>query len=137
MFYSVLQLAHFTRMTSAKGMYVGAPCEFTCHVKLHHVFCDPATNTCGCEKNYPVLIDRRKGCAKRKYTIAFSHLWRHHLKNKSNINEFTKLKWILHECAHIHTSILHKHAWNTQNWCNLSQNVTQLQLPIRTQICHK
>lgn len=83
-------------MTSAKGMYVGAPCEFTCHVKLHHVFCDPATNTCGCEKNYPVLIDRRKGCAKRKYishilsTLSLTSSSTN--KNKSKINEITKLK---------------------------------------------
>uniref|UniRef100_A0A336ME96 CSON000100 protein n=1 Tax=Culicoides sonorensis TaxID=179676 RepID=A0A336ME96_CULSO len=55
-----------TKNKSAKGMYVGAPCEFTCNVKLHHVFCDPATNICGCEKNYPVVIDIRKGCAKPK-----------------------------------------------------------------------
>ncbi|XP_053662353.1 uncharacterized protein LOC128711498 [Anopheles marshallii] len=51
---------------SAKGMYVGAPCEFTCHPKLHHVYCDPTTNTCGCEKDYVVLIGLLKGCAKPK-----------------------------------------------------------------------
>ncbi|XP_035911298.1 uncharacterized protein LOC118511857 isoform X2 [Anopheles stephensi] len=51
---------------SAKGMYVGAPCEFTCHAKLHHVYCDPTTNTCSCEKDYVVLIGILKGCAKPK-----------------------------------------------------------------------
>lgn len=53
---------------SAKGMYVGAPCEFTCHAKLHHVYCDPTTNTCSCEKDYVVLIGILKGCAKRKFS---------------------------------------------------------------------
>ncbi|XP_058831868.1 uncharacterized protein LOC131690257 isoform X2 [Topomyia yanbarensis] len=51
---------------SAKGMYVGAPCEFTCHAKLHHVYCDPSTNTCSCEKDYLVLIGILRGCAKPK-----------------------------------------------------------------------
>uniref|UniRef100_A0A8W7P308 Uncharacterized protein n=1 Tax=Anopheles coluzzii TaxID=1518534 RepID=A0A8W7P308_ANOCL len=54
---------------SAKGMYVGAPCEFTCHAKLHHVYCDPTTNTCSCEKDYVVLIGILKGCAKHMATI--------------------------------------------------------------------
>ncbi|XP_055624739.1 uncharacterized protein LOC129767661 isoform X1 [Toxorhynchites rutilus septentrionalis] len=51
---------------SAKGMYIGAPCEFTCHAKLHHVYCDPSTNTCSCEKDYVVLVGLLKGCAKPK-----------------------------------------------------------------------
>ncbi|XP_058462025.1 uncharacterized protein LOC131437009 isoform X2 [Malaya genurostris] len=51
---------------SAKGMYVGAPCEFTCHAKLHHVYCDPSSNTCSCEKDYLVLIGILRGCAKPK-----------------------------------------------------------------------
>ncbi|XP_038122250.1 uncharacterized protein LOC6038416 [Culex quinquefasciatus] len=51
---------------SAKGMYVGAPCEFTCHPKLHHVYCDPSTNVCSCEKDYVVLLGLLKGCAKPK-----------------------------------------------------------------------
>lgn len=51
---------------SAKGMYVGASCEFTCHAKLHHVYCDPSSNTCSCEKDYVVLIGILKGCAKPK-----------------------------------------------------------------------
>ncbi|XP_062550509.1 uncharacterized protein LOC134215306 isoform X3 [Armigeres subalbatus] len=51
---------------SAKGMYVGAPCEFTCHAKLHHVYCDPSSNTCSCEKDYVVLIGILRGCAKPK-----------------------------------------------------------------------
>ncbi|EDS27885.1 conserved hypothetical protein [Culex quinquefasciatus] len=50
---------------SAKGMYVGAPCEFTCHPKLHHVYCDPSTNVCSCEKDYVVLLGLLKGCAKQ------------------------------------------------------------------------
>lgn len=48
-------------------MYIGAPCEFTCHAKLHHVFCDPSTNFCVCEKSYPVVIGLTKGCSKREY----------------------------------------------------------------------
>ncbi|XP_055536063.1 uncharacterized protein LOC129724848 isoform X3 [Wyeomyia smithii] len=51
---------------SAKGMYVGAQCEFTCHAKLHHVYCDPSTNMCSCEKDYLVLIGILRGCAKPK-----------------------------------------------------------------------
>ncbi|XP_058054956.1 uncharacterized protein LOC131206425 [Anopheles bellator] len=52
--------------TAAKGMYVGAPCEFTCDANLHHVYCDPTTNTCSCEKDFVVLIGKLKGCAKPK-----------------------------------------------------------------------
>uniref|UniRef100_A0A182IIY6 EB domain-containing protein n=1 Tax=Anopheles atroparvus TaxID=41427 RepID=A0A182IIY6_ANOAO len=51
---------------SAKGRYIGAPCEFTCHSTLHHVYCDPTTNTCTCEKDYAVVIGILKGCAKPK-----------------------------------------------------------------------
>ncbi|XP_055324847.1 uncharacterized protein LOC129579157 isoform X2 [Sitodiplosis mosellana] len=52
---------------SAKGMYVGSPCERGwCNIKLHHVICDKATNTCICEKKYPVVIGLLKGCAKPK-----------------------------------------------------------------------
>ncbi|XP_058126287.1 uncharacterized protein LOC131281551 [Anopheles ziemanni] len=51
---------------SAKGRYIGAPCEFTCHTTLHHVYCDPTTNTCSCEKDYAVVIGVLKGCAKPK-----------------------------------------------------------------------
>ncbi|XP_055706936.1 uncharacterized protein LOC129804009 isoform X2 [Phlebotomus papatasi] len=51
---------------TAKGMYIGADCEFTCNPRLRHVFCDPSSNTCGCEKNYPVIIGLTKGCAKPK-----------------------------------------------------------------------
>lgn len=52
--------------STAKGMYVGSPCERGwCNIKLHHVHCDKATNTCICEKKYPVVIGLLKGCAKR------------------------------------------------------------------------
>ncbi|XP_059615758.1 uncharacterized protein LOC132261159 isoform X4 [Phlebotomus argentipes] len=54
------------RNGSAKGMYIGAECEFTCNPRLRHVFCDPSSNTCGCERNYPVVIGKTKGCAKPK-----------------------------------------------------------------------
>lgn len=77
------------------GLQVGSRCEFTCDKRLHHVFCNPISNKCECEKNYPVKIGgssvsldnrfsfqivkshftflddnpqkgARKGCAKRK-----------------------------------------------------------------------
>lgn len=53
-------------------MYIGADCEFTCNPRLRHVFCDPSSNTCGCEKNYPVIIGLTKGCAKRRSFYNFS-----------------------------------------------------------------
>lgn len=52
-------------LLSARGMYVGSLCEGWCNIKLHHVICDKATNTCECEKKYPVVIGLIKGCAKR------------------------------------------------------------------------
>ncbi|KAH8350349.1 hypothetical protein KR067_000380, partial [Drosophila pandora] len=53
---------------SAKGKYIGAPCnELKCDVKLLHVSCDKETHTCTCERNYPVQLGLIKGCAKRKY----------------------------------------------------------------------
>ena len=48
-------------------MFIESPCEFTCHPRLHHVFCDPTTNRCSCEKTY-VMVGIAKGCAKRKYS---------------------------------------------------------------------
>lgn len=48
-----------------KGDYIGSPCEFTCSKRLHHVYCDPTTNECTCEKLYPVVIGISRGCAKR------------------------------------------------------------------------
>lgn len=49
----------------AIGMYVGARCNGPCDKKLHHVTCDKSTSTCVCEKKYPVIIGRMRGCAKR------------------------------------------------------------------------
>ncbi|XP_055687892.1 uncharacterized protein LOC129792633 isoform X1 [Lutzomyia longipalpis] len=60
------EIEKLKRNGSAKGMYIGADCEFTCNQRLRHVFCDPSTNQCGCEKNYPVIIGYTKGCAKPK-----------------------------------------------------------------------
>ncbi|KAH8373510.1 hypothetical protein KR009_011963, partial [Drosophila setifemur] len=52
---------------SAKGKYIGAPCnELKCDVKLLHVSCDKETQTCTCERNYPVQLGPIKGCAKPK-----------------------------------------------------------------------
>lgn len=79
-----LPLTLYLLSPTAKGMYVGAPCEFTCHAKLHHVYCDPSSNTCSCEKDYVVLIGLLKGCAKRKFAQACRHIylccfaWKHH-----------------------------------------------------------
>ncbi|KAG5678623.1 hypothetical protein PVAND_008280 [Polypedilum vanderplanki] len=51
---------------SANGMIVGSNCEFSCDKRLHHVFCNPLSNKCECEKSYSVILDPRKGCAKPK-----------------------------------------------------------------------
>nr|NP_001261816.1 uncharacterized protein Dmel_CG17364, isoform D [Drosophila melanogaster]NP_648674.3 uncharacterized protein Dmel_CG17364, isoform F [Drosophila melanogaster]AAF49781.4 uncharacterized protein Dmel_CG17364, isoform F [Drosophila melanogaster]AGB94509.1 uncharacterized protein Dmel_CG17364, isoform D [Drosophila melanogaster] len=52
---------------SAKGKYIGAPCnELKCDVKLLHVSCDKDSQTCSCERNYPVQLGLIKGCAKPK-----------------------------------------------------------------------
>lgn len=56
----------FCLLFTDKGAFIGAPCEFTCSKKLHHVFCDPTVDRCSCEKLYPVVIGVLKGCAKRK-----------------------------------------------------------------------
>lgn len=40
-----------------------------CSKKLHHVFCDPTTNECACEKMYPVVIGVTKGCAKGNFLV--------------------------------------------------------------------
>ncbi|XP_044757127.1 uncharacterized protein LOC123315487 isoform X2 [Coccinella septempunctata] len=50
--------------STEKGMYVGAPCEFTCNAKLHHVFCNPVSGECECEKKYPVKLNPFTGCSK-------------------------------------------------------------------------
>ncbi|XP_077283162.1 uncharacterized protein LOC143909124 isoform X2 [Arctopsyche grandis] len=52
--------------STERGLYLGAPCDFTCNVKLRHVFCDPVTGHCECEKKYPVKLGATKGCAKPK-----------------------------------------------------------------------
>ncbi|KAH8307610.1 hypothetical protein KR044_005232 [Drosophila immigrans] len=52
---------------SAKGKYIGAPCnELKCDAKLLHVTCEKETQTCSCERNYPVQLGPVKGCAKPK-----------------------------------------------------------------------
>lgn len=38
------------------GLLVGSRCEFTCDKRLHHVYCNPNTDRCECEKKYPVKI---------------------------------------------------------------------------------
>ncbi|XP_066139126.1 uncharacterized protein [Euwallacea fornicatus] len=54
-------------VTDEKGLYVGAPCEFTCSSRLQHVYCNPITNSCECEKKYPVkLSNPYTGCNKPK-----------------------------------------------------------------------
>lgn len=52
--------------TTEKGQYLGSPCDLTCNTELQHVFCDPITARCECEKFYPVKIGPSKGCAKAK-----------------------------------------------------------------------
>ncbi|KAL3276690.1 hypothetical protein HHI36_012060 [Cryptolaemus montrouzieri] len=52
--------------STEKGMYVGAPCEFTCSAKLHHVYCNPVSGECECEKKYPVKLNPFTGCSKPK-----------------------------------------------------------------------
>ncbi|XP_037045395.1 uncharacterized protein LOC119080906 isoform X2 [Bradysia coprophila] len=51
---------------SAKGMYIGAPCDESCNSNLLHVHCDETTKLCGCERNYPVKLGLTKGCAMPK-----------------------------------------------------------------------
>ncbi|KAF2880593.1 hypothetical protein ILUMI_25574 [Ignelater luminosus] len=51
---------------SEKGMYLGAPCEFTCSPKLLHVYCNPVTGVCECEKKHPVKLNPSTGCGKPK-----------------------------------------------------------------------
>ncbi|KAK9881002.1 hypothetical protein WA026_014345 [Henosepilachna vigintioctopunctata] len=52
--------------STEKGTFVGAPCEFTCSAKLHHVFCNPVSGECECEKKYPVRLNPFTGCSKPK-----------------------------------------------------------------------
>lgn len=49
-----------------KGQYVGSLCEFTCSAKLLHVYCNPVTGKCDCEKKYPVRLQPYAGCSKPK-----------------------------------------------------------------------
>ncbi|XP_011497800.1 PREDICTED: uncharacterized protein LOC105362146 [Ceratosolen solmsi marchali] len=53
-------------VTAEKSKYLGSPCDLTCNPTLQHVFCDPETKFCGCEKPYPVQLGPTKGCAKPK-----------------------------------------------------------------------
>ncbi|XP_048516426.1 uncharacterized protein LOC109533742 isoform X2 [Dendroctonus ponderosae] len=54
-------------VTNEKGLFVGAPCEFTCSSRLQHVYCNPVTNKCDCEKKYPVKLNNAYyGCSKPK-----------------------------------------------------------------------
>ncbi|KAF5290148.1 hypothetical protein FQR65_LT11660 [Abscondita terminalis] len=47
-------------------MYVGSPCEFTCSPKLLHVYCNPVSGVCECEKKHPVKLNSATGCGKPK-----------------------------------------------------------------------
>ncbi|KAF5275944.1 hypothetical protein FQA39_LY00740 [Lamprigera yunnana] len=49
-----------------KGMYLGSPCEFTCSPKLSHVYCNPVSGVCECEKKHPVKLNPATGCGKPK-----------------------------------------------------------------------
>ncbi|CAG9863775.1 unnamed protein product [Phyllotreta striolata] len=50
-----------------KGQYVGALCEFTCSPKLPHVYCNPVSGKCDCDKKYPVKLQNPyAGCSKPK-----------------------------------------------------------------------
>ncbi|XP_052740487.1 uncharacterized protein LOC112052644 [Bicyclus anynana] len=51
---------------SAKGMYLGSPCEFTCNPSLLHVYCEPRTSSCQCDPKHPVSLGVTTGCAKPK-----------------------------------------------------------------------
>ncbi|KAK9703305.1 hypothetical protein QE152_g29424 [Popillia japonica] len=52
--------------TTGKGLYLGAACDGTCSTKLSHVYCNPNTGTCECEKKYPVKLNPQTGCGKPK-----------------------------------------------------------------------
>lgn len=66
-------------------MYIGGPCEKSCDIKLHHVYCDPVTSQCSCEKNFPVTIGRTKGCAKGKWNLIL--LYTSHVPLLHRINQ--------------------------------------------------
>lgn len=52
---------------SALGKYIGAPCNNSkCESTLMHVVCEKDTDSCGCEKNYPVQLGLTRGCDKPK-----------------------------------------------------------------------
>ncbi|XP_018573884.1 uncharacterized protein LOC108912936 isoform X2 [Anoplophora glabripennis] len=54
-------------VTDEKGLSVGASCEFTCSPKLMHVYCNPISGLCECEKKYPVKLNNPyAGCSKPK-----------------------------------------------------------------------
>lgn len=48
---------------SANGSVIGAHCEHRCSSALHHVVCDSKSNTCVCDRKYPVAIGLTQ-CAK-------------------------------------------------------------------------
>lgn len=64
LFYMILYIS------DEKGLSVGASCEFTCSPKLMHVYCNPISGLCECEKKYPVKLNNPyAGCSKRKCIV--------------------------------------------------------------------
>lgn len=58
---------YFFFFSDEKGLYVGAVCEFTCSIKLAHVYCNAISGQCECDKKYPVKLNNPyAGCTKRK-----------------------------------------------------------------------
>lgn len=51
-------LSYWLNLSPGHGLLVGGRCEFTCDKRLHHVFCNPISSKCECEKNYPVKLGR-------------------------------------------------------------------------------
>lgn len=64
LFIVIIILTWIVTPNAGNGLVVGGRCEFTCDKRLHHVFCNPISNKCECEKNYPVKIGRSSGSLK-------------------------------------------------------------------------
>ncbi|XP_049820438.1 uncharacterized protein LOC126264863 [Aethina tumida] len=55
-----------TANSSDIGTYIGAYCVSACSVNLLHVYCNPRTNMCSCEKSFPVKLNPHVGCGEAK-----------------------------------------------------------------------
>lgn len=118
------------------GLMVGSRCEFTCDKRLHHVFCNPISSKCECEKNYPVKIGRTSVSLSPPanlfiLTFQFIISFNQHLIQCAHIKDLVKAVQNVsteHESSRVYFVCGQHNEMTFNDWCAYSQKTRRTML---------